>query len=85
MSQPGRNGRCDAVVINLKTRSWDAEAIKQSWRRWYMAEKQGCQLSLFTKYYHFRSSTAEGNIGPVTDALMVALDTCYVISPALPG
>lgn len=49
-----------------------------------MAKKQGCQ-QVYSKYCSTFDSTAEGNIGPVTDALMVALDTSFtVISPALP-
>ncbi|EFQ4739540.1 four-carbon acid sugar kinase family protein [Salmonella enterica] len=76
---------CDAVVISLKTRSCPAqEAIKQSLAALIWLKKQGCQQVYF-KYCSTFDSTAEGNIGPVTDALMVALDTLFtVISPALP-
>lgn len=76
---------CDAVVISLKTRSCPAqEAIKQSLAALAWLKKQGCQQVYF-KYCSTFDSTAEGNIGPVTDALMVALDTSFtVISPALP-
>ncbi|ECG8591016.1 3-oxo-tetronate kinase [Salmonella enterica subsp. salamae] len=76
---------CDAVVISLKTRSCPAqEAIKQSLAALAWLKKQGCQQVYF-KYCSTFDSTAEGNIGPVTDALMVALDTPFtVISPALP-
>lgn len=76
---------CDAVVISLKTRSCPAqEAIKQSLAALVWLKKQGCQQVYF-KYCSTFDSTAEGNIGPVTDALMVALDTSFtVISPALP-
>ncbi len=76
---------CDAVVISLKTRSCPAqEAIKQSLAALVWLKKQGCQQVYF-KYCSTFDSTAEGNIGPVTDALMVALDTLFtVISPALP-
>ncbi|EAS4518801.1 3-oxo-tetronate kinase, partial [Salmonella enterica] len=76
---------CDAVVISLKTRACPAqEAIKQSLAALAWLKKQGCQQVYF-KYCSTFDSTAEGNIGPVTDALMVALDTSFtVISPALP-
>ncbi|HCL5071470.1 TPA: 3-oxo-tetronate kinase [Salmonella enterica] len=76
---------CDAVVISLKTRSCPAqEAIKQSLAALAWLKKQGCQQVYF-KYCSTFDSTAEGNIGPVTDALMVAMDNSFtVISPALP-
>ncbi|ASG53655.1 MAG TPA: 3-oxo-tetronate kinase [Salmonella bongori] len=76
---------CDAVVISLKTRACPPqEAIKQSLAALAWLRQQGCQ-QLYFKYCSTFDSTAEGNIGPVTDALMVALDTSFtVISPALP-
>ncbi|HFZ8995443.1 TPA: 3-oxo-tetronate kinase [Citrobacter freundii] len=76
---------CNAVVISLKTRSSPSqEAIKQSLAALTWLRKQGCQ-QIYFKYCSTFDSTAEGNIGPVTDALMAALDTSFtVISPALP-
>lgn len=76
---------CEAVVISLKTRACPTqEAIKQSLAALAWLKKQGCQQVYF-KYCSTFDSTAQGNIGPVTDALMVALDTPFtVISPALP-
>ncbi len=42
-----------------------------------MAEKNRLPASLISNIARLSISTAEGNIGPVTDALMVALDTIY--------
>lgn len=50
--------------------------------RWL--QQQGCDRFYF-KYCSTFDSTIEGNIGPVTDALMDALGVATtVISPALP-
>lgn len=47
-------------------------------------QQQGCK-QIYFKYCSTFDSTAKGNIGPVTDALMDALDTPFtVFSPALP-
>lgn len=75
----------DAVVISLKTRSCPAqEAICQSLTALRWLQDQGCQQFYF-KYCSTFDSTADGNIGPVLDALLEALqETQTVISPALP-
>ncbi len=75
----------DAVVISLKTRSCPAEeAISQSLNALRWLQDQGCQQFYF-KYCSTFDSTAAGNIGPVLDALLAALqETQTVISPALP-
>lgn len=75
----------DAVVISLKSRSNPVdEAVEQSLAalKWLM--DQQCQQFYF-KYCSTFDSTERGNIGPVTDALLSALDEDFtVISPALP-
>lgn len=75
----------DAVVVSLKTRSCDPQlAIEQSLAALRWLQKQGCQQFYF-KYCSTFDSTAEGNIGPVLDALLAALgEETTVISPALP-
>ena len=75
-----------AGVVALKSRSIaSAQAVAQSLAAldWLMA--QGCQ-QIFFKYCSTFDSTAEGNIGPVVDALAEALDAQKVIfCPAFPG
>ncbi len=74
-----------AIVISLKSRSCPAEqAIKQSLAALKWLQQQGCERFYF-KYCSTFDSTAQGNIGPVTDALLAALgETQTVICPALP-
>ncbi|WP_237387972.1 3-oxo-tetronate kinase [Xenorhabdus sp. Sc-CR9] len=76
----------DAVVISLKIRSCSAdEAVTQALKacQWLL-HKASCQ-QLFFKYCSTFDSTSEGNIGPVTDALMDELQTdISLICPALP-
>ncbi|EFL87751.1 3-oxo-tetronate kinase [Ahrensia sp. R2A130] len=75
-----------AGVVALKTRSIaPADAVEQSLAalRWLL--DQGCQQIVF-KYCSTFDSTAEGNIGPVADALAEALEAARVIvCPAFPG
>jgi uncharacterized protein YgbK (DUF1537 family) len=75
----------DAVVVALKSRNIDpAEAIVQSLDALRWLQQQGAQRFYF-KYCSTFDSTAQGNIGPVTDALMLALKTHYTIAcPAFP-
>lgn len=75
----------DAVVISLKTRSCPVDdAVTQSLAALAWLKKQQCQ-QIYFKYCSTFDSTAQGNIGPVTDALMAAMDTTFtVFSPALP-
>ena len=75
----------DAYVVSLKSRSCPAgEAINQSLAA--LAWLQGLNCSRF--YFKVCStfdSTPEGNIGPVTDALLDALEADHaVICPAFP-
>ena len=75
----------DAVVISLKSRSCPAEeAVAQSLASLEWLRVRGCQ-SFFFKYCSTFDSSPSGNIGPVTDALLAALDESFtVICPALP-
>ena len=75
----------DAAVVSLKTRSCAPQiAIEQSLAALNWLQKQGCQQFYF-KYCSTFDSTAEGNIGPVLDALLAALgEKTTIISPALP-
>lgn len=74
-----------AVVISLKSRSCRVDqAVEQSLQALAWLQRQGCQQFYF-KYCSTFDSTAQGNIGPVTDALLNALgEQQTVISPALP-
>jgi uncharacterized protein YgbK (DUF1537 family) len=75
----------DAVVVALKSRTIaPADAVAQSLDalRWLRA--QGTR-QIYSKYCSTFDSTAEGNIGPVTEALMDALGCDFTIAtPAFP-
>ncbi|GEA62302.1 3-oxo-tetronate kinase [Vibrio comitans] len=75
----------DAVVISLKSRSCPVdEAINDSVAALKWLQVNGCQQFYF-KYCSTFDSTAEGNIGPVTDALLAELDEEFtIVCPALP-
>jgi 3-dehydrotetronate 4-kinase len=75
----------DAVVIALKTRTIPAAAaITQSLAALRWLQAQDAQ-QIYFKYCSTFDSTPEGNIGPVTEALMDALDTSFTIAtPAFP-
>ncbi|CAO97413.1 3-oxo-tetronate kinase [Erwinia tasmaniensis] len=75
----------DALVVSLKSRSCPPEmAIADSLLALSWLQQQGCDRFYF-KYCSTFDSTSEGNIGPVTDALLKALgESQTVISPALP-
>ncbi|GLY17086.1 HPr kinase [Kineosporia sp. NBRC 101677] len=61
---------CDAIVIGLKTRTVPAaEAVAQSLAAAGWLREQGVQQYYF-KYCSTFDSTAQGNIGPVADALL---------------
>ena len=76
----------DAVVVALKSRSNPAgEAVAQSLAAadWLIAH--GAQR-LFFKYCSTFDSTDEGNIGPVTEALLHRLNESFTIAcPAFPA
>ena len=84
---PGADAQvdADAVVISLKSRSNPAaEAVADSLAALDWLRARGC-AQIYQKYCSTFDSTAEGNIGPVADALMAALGTdITVICPALP-
>ena len=84
-AQGGDLPEADAVVIALKTRTIaPAEAVAQSLAA-LRALQAGGARQIYFKYCSTFDSTAEGNIGPVTDALMEALDTDFTIAcPAFP-
>ena len=75
----------DAVVVSLKSRTnAPQEAIAQSLAALTWLQAQGAQ-QIYFKYCSTFDSTAQGNIGPVTDALMDALGTDFTIAtPAFP-
>lgn len=75
----------DAVVIALKSRTIPAsEAVAQSLAALNWLRDAGCRQFYF-KYCSTFDSTEQGNIGPVTGAMMTALNTPFTIAcPALP-
>ncbi len=78
-------GDAQAVVVALKSRTIPAEdAIRQSLTALAWLRREGARQILF-KYCSTFDSTDQGNIGPVTEALMAALDTEFTIAcPAFP-
>jgi uncharacterized protein YgbK (DUF1537 family) len=75
----------DAVVVALKSRTVaPAEAVAQSLDALKWLQAQGAQ-QIYFKYCSTFDSTPQGNIGPVTEALMDALGTDFTIAtPAFP-
>lgn len=75
----------DVIVVSLKSRSCPAdEAVTKSLQALAWLQQQGCERFYF-KYCSTFDSTAKGNIGPVTDALLTALgEKMTAVSPALP-
>ncbi len=79
----------DAVVVALKSRTIaPADAIAQSLQalEWLQAQgASGRAPQIYFKYCSTFDSTPQGNIGPVTDALMDALGCGFTIAtPAFP-
>lgn len=76
----------EAGVVALKSRSIDpGEAVRQSLGALSWLRAQGC-TQFFFKYCSTFDSTADGNIGPVAEALAKALGADPVIfCPAFPG
>lgn len=79
------DGEADAVVVALKSRTLPPdEAISQSLAALHWLRAQGVQQVYF-KYCSTFDSTAQGNIGPVAEALMDALGSDFTIAtPAFP-
>jgi 3-dehydrotetronate 4-kinase len=75
----------DAVVIALKSRTIPAaDAIAQSLAALAWLQQHKAQ-QIYFKYCSTFDSTPQGNIGPVTEALMQALGTDFTIAtPAFP-
>ncbi|HSV50658.1 MAG TPA: 3-oxo-tetronate kinase [Burkholderiaceae bacterium] len=75
----------DAVVVALKSRTIaPAEAVQQSLAALRWLKNQGAQ-QIYFKYCSTFDSTPQGNIGPVAEALMDALQTDFTIAtPAFP-
>jgi uncharacterized protein YgbK (DUF1537 family) len=76
----------DAIVIALKSRSVPVkDAVDSSVAALQWLRDQGCDRFLF-KYCSTFDSTPEGNIGPVTEALMDELGAEFTIAcPAFPA
>ena len=75
----------DAVVVALKSRTLPKDqAIAQSLAALSWLQAQGAQ-QIYFKYCSTFDSTAQGNIGPVTESLMDAMGTDFTIAtPAFP-
>lgn len=75
----------DAIVIALKSRTIPADqAIEHSLQALQYLQKAGCRQFYF-KYCSTFDSTSDGNIGPVSEALIEALDADFTIAcPAFP-
>lgn len=76
----------DAIIIALKTRTVAPEvAVQESVAALKWLEAAGCE-QFFFKYCSTFDSTANGNIGPVADALTKELGQALVIAcPAFPA
>ncbi len=75
----------DAVVIALKSRTAPRDqAVAESLAALKWLQALGCR-QFFFKYCSTFDSTPAGNIGPVTDALMAALNAPFTVAcPAYP-
>jgi len=75
----------DAIVVALKSRTIEpADAVRQSLDVLAWLRAAGCRQFYF-KYCSTFDSTDRGNIGPVAEALMQALEAPFTIAcPALP-
>lgn len=84
--EPVDIGRAEAVVVALKSRTAPVgEAIQSSLAALAWLTGLGAK-QVFFKYCSTFDSTSDGNIGPVADALMQALDTDFaLVCPAFPG
>lgn len=76
----------DAVIVALKSRTTPAaDAVRDSLAALEWLQRAGCQ-QFFFKYCSTFDSTDAGNIGPVADALVSALDCGFAIAcPAFPA
>lgn len=85
-AEPIDLGDAEAVVVALKSRTVAAaEAVASSLAALDWLRGLGARQILF-KYCSTFDSTAEGNIGPVADALLEALETDFaLVCPAFPA
>ena len=76
----------DAIVVALKSRTIaPSDAVVQSLAALTWLQRTGCR-QFFFKYCSTFDSTDAGNIGPVADALIAALDCGFAIAcPAFPA
>ena len=76
----------DAVVVALKSRTAPPrQAVDESLAAMNWLRRQGCR-QFFFKYCSTFDSTEHGNIGPVADALLAALDGGFALAcPAFPA
>ena len=76
----------DAVVVALKSRTAPPrQAVDESLAALNWLRRQGCR-QFFFKYCSTFDSTEHGNIGPVADALLAALDGGFALAcPAFPA
>lgn len=73
-------GDVDAVVIALKSRTAPVEeAIEESLAALRWLQAAGCR-QIYSKYCSTFDSTSKGNIGPIAEALMAALNTRFTIA-----
>ncbi|WP_250509804.1 3-oxo-tetronate kinase [Caballeronia sp. GACF4] len=81
----GTKIEADALIVALKSRTIPAEdAVRQSLEALEWLRAQGCRQFIF-KYCSTFDSTDKGNIGPVADALLEALNDDFTIAcPAFP-
>jgi uncharacterized protein YgbK (DUF1537 family) len=82
----GRAPDAEAIVVALKSRTIPArDAVAQSLDALRWLQASGAR-QIFFKYCSTFDSTAEGNIGPVADALLDALGSDFTIfCPAFPA
>jgi len=75
----------DAIVVALKSRTAPpAQAVAESLAALRWLQGAGC-VQFFFKYCSTFDSTERGNIGPVADALLAALDAGFALAcPAFP-
>ena len=75
----------DAIVIALKSRTVPAaDAVEESLQALHWLRERGCE-QIFFKYCSTFDSTAAGNIGQVSEALLQALGSDFTLAcPAFP-
>lgn len=82
---PAVLSQADAAVIALKTRTQETKAaVKGSLSAIQWLQARGARY-FYVKYCSTFDSTPQGNIGPICDAVMEALDVPYtLLCPSLP-